>query len=89
MIEKGIEIVLRPKVIVATMDSRNKGSEGERCNVMEERKLQPQFFSLGPKNLTRLGLEPRTSSVLRKRDNQLHHPAVDFPAMPVVVIRTI
>lgn len=26
--------------------------------------------------MTRLGLEPRTSSVLRRRDNQLHHQAI-------------
>ena len=30
------------------------------------------------KEMTRLGFDPRTFSVLTKRDNQLHHPAFVF-----------
>ena len=46
--------------------------------LVDETNSIPTFFSKGQKMiLTRLGLDPRTSSVLRKRDNQLRHPAVN------------
>ncbi len=33
-------------------------------------------YEESPKEMTRLGFDPRTLSVLRIRDNQLHHPAL-------------
>ena len=38
--------------------------------------ITPRISNKNQKRLTRLGLDPRTLSVLTIRDNQLHHPAV-------------
>ena len=35
-----------------------------------------QLIGSNSKRMTRLGFDPRTLSVLRIRDNQLHHPAL-------------
>ena len=36
-----------------------------------------------------LGLDPRTSSVLRKRDNQLHHPTRDTSISLIVELNDL
>ena len=47
----------------------------EDCTSQHPNPLPLPTLDLKSKKVTRLGFDPRTLSVLRIRDNQLHHPA--------------